>query len=113
MIEKAKDANVPFIAGLPRTLWDVLQGKANKIANVLEHSFGGAKVEGYESLSEKIRVKSIQKLMEESIHLVKEDKKQQVLQLLNIIDKRMTKVSLSLVKISLMEALCVLGKKVL
>lgn len=29
------------------------------------------------------------------------------------IDKRMTKVSLSLVKISLMEALCVLGKKVL
>ena len=102
-----------FIAGFPRTLWDVLQGKANKIANVLEHSFGGTKVEGYESLSEKIRVKSIQKLMEESIHLVKEDKKQQVLQLLNIIDKRMTKVSLSLVKISLMETLCVLGKKVL
>lgn len=102
-----------FIAGLPRTLWDVLQGKANKIANVLEHSFGGVKVEGYESLSEKIRVKSIHKLMEESVHLIEENKIHQVLQLLNIIDKRMTKVSLSLVKISLMEALCVLGKKVL
>lgn len=102
-----------FIAGLPRTLWDVLQGKANKIANVLEHSFGDAKVEGYESLSEKIRVKSIHKLMEESVHLIEENKKHQVLQVLDIIDKRMTKVSLSLVKISLMEALCVLGKKVL
>jgi hypothetical protein len=102
-----------FVAGLPRTLWDVLQGKANKIANVLEHSFGAVKVEGYESLSEKIRVRSIHKLLEESVRLTEEGEKQQALQVLDIIDRRMTKVSLSLVKVSLMEAVCALGKRVL
>lgn len=102
-----------LISGLPRTLWDVLQGRANKIANVLEHSFGAVKVEGYESLSEKIRVRSIHKLLEESVRLVENGEKQQVLQVLEVIEKRMTKVPLSLVKISLMEPFCVLGKMVL
>lgn len=102
-----------LVSGLPRTLWDVLQSKANKIANVLEHSFGGVKVEGYESLSEKVRVRSIHKLLEESVRLTEEGEKQQAIQVLDIIDKRMTKVSLSLVKVSLMEAVCALGKKIL
>lgn len=102
-----------LVAGLPRSIWDVLQGKVKKIANVLEHSFGGVKVDGYESLSEKVRVRSIHKLMEESVRLIENGEKQQVLHVLDIIEKRMTKVPLSLVKISLMEPFCVLGKMVL
>lgn len=102
-----------LVAGLPRSLWDVLQSKAKKIANVLEHSFGSAKVEGYQSLSEKVRVRSIYKLMEGSVRMIEEGEKQQVIPILDIIDKRIAKVSLSQVKISLMEAFCVLGKMVL
>ena len=102
-----------IVAGIPRSHLDVLQAKAKKIANVLEHSFGSAKVEGYDSLSEKVRVRSIHKLMEESVRLIEEGEKRQVVPVLDIIDKRIAKVSLSQVKISLMEPFCILGKMVL
>jgi hypothetical protein len=102
-----------LVAGLPRTLWDVLEAKAKKIGNVLEHSFGGVKVEGYESLSEKIRVHSIRKLLEETIRLIETGNKSEAIQVMEVIDKRMAKISLSLVKMSLMEAVCALWKKIL
>lgn len=102
-----------FVGGLPRSIWDVLQSRANKIANVLEHSFGSVRTEGYESLTEKIRVRTIHKLMEDTLRLIEEEEKPLALQVLELIDKRMAKVSLSLVKISLMEPFCVLGKKLL
>lgn len=102
-----------LVAGLPRTLWDVLEAKAKKIGNVLEHSFGGVKVEGYESLSEKIRVHSIRKLLEETVRLIETGNKSEAIQVMEVIDKRMAKISLSLVKMSLMGAVCVLGKTVL
>ena len=48
-----------------------------------------------------------------AVRLTEEGEKQLAIQVLDIIDKRITKVSLSLVKVSLMEAFCSLGKKIL
>ena len=101
-----------FIFGLPRTLWDILQKKVNKIVSVLDNSFGTVLSKDGIPLIEKVRIITNDKLLQEVSTCIIEDDKELAMEILQLVDTRMGQLPFSSQKMKLMQQICLLGEKV-
>ena len=98
-----------LILGLPKDIWDVLQSKVKKVANVLENSFVNTKTaEGF-SLMENVRIKANECMLDEISNRIKEGNNELALSMLKHVDERMHPIPLSNTKLELMTRMCSLG----
>lgn len=102
-----------FISNLPRTLWDALQAKVKKIANVLEFCYSGQRTpEGF-SLMEKVRIVSVEKMFDGAMEASDWEEDELAEEILQRADSRIGSMPLSKKKMELMKRLCEIGEKVL
>ena len=102
-----------FVSGLPRTLWDILQSKVKKIANVLEFCYSGHRTpEGF-SLMEKVRIVSVEKMFDGAIEASDWEEDELAEEILQRADSRIGAMPLSKKKMELMKRLCEIGERVI
>lgn len=100
-----------FVLGLPKTIRDILQSKVNKIASVLECSFGGHLSSDGFPLIEKVRIVANERMIAETSRCINEGDKELAMEFLQHADVRMSKLPFSKKKVELMQKLCELGKQ--
>lgn len=100
-----------FVLGLPKTIRDILQSKVNKIASVLECSFGSHLSSDGLPLIEKVRIVANERMLAEAARCINEGDKELAMEFLKHADVRMSKLPFSKKKLELMNRLCELGKR--
>lgn len=100
-----------FVLGLPRKIWDILQSKVKKIASVLEWSFGGHHSPDGFPLMEKVRIVANERMIDDAAICINEGDKELALEVLQLVDARMSQLSFSKKKVELMKEICRLGEE--
>jgi hypothetical protein len=102
-----------FISNIPRTLWDTLQSKVKKIANVLEFCYSGHRTpEGF-SLAEKVRILSVEKMFEGAVEAADWEADELAGEILQRADAKIGSMPLSKKKLELMKTLCEIGDRII
>lgn len=102
-----------FISNIPRTLWDTLQTKVKKIANVLEFCYSGHRTpEGF-SLMEKVRILSVEKMFEGAVDAADWEENELAEEILQRADSKIGSMPLSKKKLELMAKFCKIGERVI